>query len=94
MIKVIETNILMDKDEMKDFQSRIIEIDNWYDFIEEIKNGKTIIRKALLGNLFGNTIPRNSKIENFKFDDFHLSCDVYNYQGIKTKKLVYLIKEL
>lgn len=92
MPKVIETNLYIEKDEIKDFQSRIIEVDSWEDFINEVREGKTVIRNSILGNLHGSTIPRAFKVINLEYDDFHLSCDVYNYLRQRTKKLVYLIE--
>ena len=55
--------------------------------IDEIKNTKCVIRN---GSMNGNSIPKCSVVDNLEYDDFHLSCDVYNYQGIKTRKLCYL----
>ena len=93
MILVIETNLSLDKeDNIKDYQSRVIEIESWDDFINEVKEAKCIIRSAYLGGMYGNTIPRSAKVENLIYDDFHLTCDVYNYAGQKTKKLAYIIK--
>jgi len=93
MIKVIETNLSIDDDNnIKDHQSRIIEIESWENYIDEIKETKTVVRKAYVGSMDGTTIPKEAKIENFTHDDFHLSCDVYNYLGCKSKKLVYVIK--
>ena len=90
MIKVIETNLSIDNnDNIVDHQSRVIEVENWEDFINEIKECKTISRKSICGCLDGCTIPRESKVVNLKYDDIHLSCDVYNYFGMKSKKLVY-----
>ena len=90
MIKVIETNLSLDNyDNIMDHQSRVIQVENWEDFINEIKERKTVIRNSILGCLSGCSIPRESKVENLKYDDIHLSCDVYNYIGMKTKKLVY-----
>jgi len=92
MIKVIETNLSIDNnDNIADHQSRVIEIESWDSFIEEIKECKTVIRNSILGCMSGCTIPRESKVENLKYDDRTLSCDVYNYIGMKTKKLVYRI---
>jgi len=90
MIKVIETNLSLDENEnILDHQSRVIEVESWDSFIEEIKNGETICRKSILGCLDGCSIPKKSKVENLIYDDIHLSCDVINYLGMKTKKLIY-----
>ena len=93
MIKIIETNLSMEGDIIKDHQSRVIETDSWEGFIDEIKTHKFVMRTAILGSLYGNTVPRSSKVENLIYDDKHLSCDVYNYANMKTRKLAYLINE-
>lgn len=93
MIKVIETNLSLDyEDNIKDHQSRVIEVESWDDFINEVKEAKCITRSAYLGGMYGTTIPRSAKVENLTYDDSHLMCDVYNYAGQKTKKLAYRIK--
>lgn len=90
MIKVIETNLSLHlNDEIIDHQSRVIEVESWEEFVSEIKEGRTVNRD---GTMYGTSVPRQSRIENFKSDDFHLSCDIYNYADIKTKKFAYLIK--
>lgn len=93
MIKVIETNLSLDNvnDDIKDHQSRVIEVEDWNSFIDEISKGETVIRNSVLGCMSGATIPKQAKVENIIYDDKHLSCDVYNYAGAKTKKLVYRI---
>jgi uncharacterized protein (DUF4213/DUF364 family) len=94
MVKVIETNLIIGTDnEMKDFQSRVIEVDNWSDFVKEIQECNTVNRFAVLGNLCGVTMLRSSKVENLIYDDSKLSCDVLNYADIKTRKLCYRITE-
>jgi hypothetical protein len=94
-IKVIETNISLnpnsENDIMLDHQSRIIEVESWDNFVKEIKDAQTVIRKAYIGSMEGNSIPRDAEIQNLKYDDFHLSCDVINWLGHKSKKLVYKI---
>lgn len=92
MIKVIETNLSMDTaDNIMDHQSRIIEVEDWDSFVNEIKEAKTILRNSCIGNLHGCTIPKQAKVENIIYDDFHLSCDIYNYVGMKSKKLIYKV---
>jgi hypothetical protein len=92
LIKVIETNLSIDAgNNIKDYQSRIIEIDDWEEFVNEIKEAKTVIRNSCLGNLHGTTIPRNARVENLSYDDSHLMCDIYNFAGIHSKKLVYKV---
>ena len=92
MTKIIETNLSLDNDNnIVDHQSRVIKIENWEDYINEIKESKTVIRNSILGCMYGCSIPRESEIENLKYDDNHLSCDVYNWFGRKTKKLAYKV---
>jgi hypothetical protein len=91
MVKIIETNVSQDLDKnIQDFQSRIIVHEGWSQYIEEIKNCDS---KWHRGTMVGNTLPRCSKVENLKYDDFHLSCDVYNYINVKSKKLAFLISD-
>jgi len=91
--KVIETNLSIDNENtIKDHQSRVIEVDSWEDYIQEIKDAKSVSRNSVLGNLHGNTIPSSSVVEIISLDDFHLDCDIVNRYGILSKKLAYRIK--
>jgi hypothetical protein len=92
IVKVIETNLSLNENnnEIMDYQSRVIEVDTWSSFIDEIKNGKTVDRQSIVGHLWGVSVSRKSIVKNVKYDDFHLSCDIYNYAGQKSKKLAYL----
>lgn len=93
MMLVIETNIAINVDgSVGDFQSRVIEIESWGSYIEEIKENKQIIRNAHIGTSFGCSLPRVCKVSNIIHDEFHLSCDVELYNGMKTKKLSYLVR--
>ncbi|WP_303984221.1 hypothetical protein [Niallia circulans] len=93
MIKVIETNLSVNfaTNEIVDHQSRVVEVSSWEDLIMEIQSGKTVIRNSVIGSLHGNTIPKESKVENLIFDEKHLSCDITIYDGSKTKKLIYKV---
>ena len=94
MVKVIETNISLDQnDNFVDFQSRVIEVESWESFIDEIKNGTTVSRTAIFGNLTGASYPRHSKIEELEYDHSHLRCNFTNVMDMKFKKLAYLINE-
>lgn len=92
LTKIIETNLSMANGQIADHQSRVIEVENWNSYVNEIKNGDTVIRDSFMGCLSGASVPRQSLIENFEADDCHLSCDIYNYRGIHTKKLAYVAK--
>lgn len=90
MIKVIETNLSVNLDgEIKDHQSRVIEVESWEEYVQEIRNEEFIERKSIIGNLHGKTIPSDVIVDNLVYDDKHLSCDIYNRHGIMSKKLAY-----
>lgn len=92
MNMVIETNISIDdKGQIADHQSRIIQVESWESYIEEIKSGETKYRTSYLGNLHGRSLPRVYRVDNLVFDDFHMSCDVYNSQDALSKKFSFLV---
>jgi hypothetical protein len=94
MIKIIETNLSMDGDIIKDHQSRVIEVESWDEYLDEIKEYKCVSRLDMFYNLNGCTLPKNCRIDKLVYDDFHLSCDVYSfYNNMKTKKLAYKAEE-
>lgn len=91
MIKVIETNLSLNKTEtIKDHQSRVVEVNSWEDYCKAFEeyDGKPVEFKSIT-NMTGNSIPREMAVLNLEYDDFHLSCDVWD--GLyMTKKLAYL----
>jgi hypothetical protein len=92
MIKIIETNIsLNENDEIMDHQARVVEVESWQEFIEEAKNHKSISRVSLIGVCHGLSFPLSGKIENLKYNDHTLSCNITLWNGLKTKKLVYKV---
>jgi hypothetical protein len=89
MIKVIETNLsISDTGEIKDHQSRVIEVESWDYYTNEIKEARVIIRSSIIGSLHGTSIPSQAKVENLTYDDFHLSINKF---GIKSKKFAYKV---
>lgn len=104
MVKIIETNLsIHDKtDEIMDHQSRIVEAESWEQYVDyyfNYMNGFDNFKFKCLTKMQGETLPREAQIENFKYDDFHLSCDVVkhiDYHGqphtIITKKLAYFVE--
>jgi len=70
MIKIIETNISIYADEneylriINDFQSRVIEVYSWEDYVQEIEESESVYRNSVIGNLHGVTIPEDSVVEN------------------------------
>jgi len=92
MIKVIETNMSVNLDgEIKDHQSRVIEVESWGSYIQEIMNEKSAERRSVIGNLHGKTIPSNATVYDLEHDDFHLSYVLYNKFGIWAKKFAYKV---
>lgn len=94
MVKVIETNMIIGNyRRIFDFQSRVIEVESWEAIVKEIVDAESVSRNAVIGTMFGYTIPRNAKVENVDYDSNTLKCDVLNYAGERSQKLAYLISE-
>lgn len=88
---VIETNISYDNlGNFRDHQSRVIKVKSWDTYTEEIVRGVT---KNYNGTLLGCNIPYQSKIENLKYDNKHLSCDIYSWKNEFIKKLAYRVQD-
>ncbi len=75
LMKVIKTNLSMPNGVIVDHQSYTTEEDSWESFVEKVKNG----------HLFSAN-HKEKRVENIVYDDFHLSCDVYDSLGL-TKHL-------
>ena len=91
---VIETNLLIHDNDIKDHQSRVIEVESWESLQEEVTNNKSVDRKSFLGSLYGLTLPRGCKVMSYKFDDRHGECVVLRMNDeVLTKKLFYKIGE-
>ena len=90
MIKIIETNISLDENNlMKDHQSRVIEVTSWEEYVNYYKKNTEMNFKSLTG-LVGSSLPRCAEISELKYDGFHLSC--YVTDGFhETLKLAYRI---
>lgn len=95
MIKIIETNISLDENNlMKDHQSRVIEAKSWDEYVnyyeQNIEMNRTESRFKSLTGLVGSSLPRFGEISELKYDGFHLSC--YVTDGFhETLKLAYRI---
>lgn len=97
MIKIIETNISLDKDNiMKDHQSRVIEAKSWDEYVnyyeQNIEMNRTESRFKSLTGLVGSSLPKYGEITELKYDDFHLSCYVTG-SNCETLKLAYRVFE-
>jgi hypothetical protein len=101
MAKIIETNVsLADDGKIDGVQSRLIEVESWESYVDEIKDGKSIMRTSLIGNLTGYSLPKNVVVEQLKYDKNTLSFYFYNPLGYfnsslrsKMVRLAYLIEE-
>ncbi|AKO91999.1 hypothetical protein BEH_07730 [Priestia filamentosa] len=92
MPRIIETNLSMVRDFIKDHQSRIVEIDSWNEYIQKIKeNHLDLENKSRDGTIL--PIPIGRRAFCLTFDDFHLSFISYNSRNQMTKTLSYLIRE-
>lgn len=91
MIKVIETNLSIDdNNNILDHQSRVIEVELWEDIFDIIVGNKPNTSKhSCLGVPHGNILQKEMIVLNLKHDDYHLSCDIINRHGFKSKKLFY-----
>lgn len=79
--------------QIKNHQSRVIEADSWEEYckaFEEYK-GEPVGFKSLT-KMIGDTIPKAVDITNLIYDEYHLSCDIWNGM-FKTKKLAYLCEQ-
>lgn len=80
MIKVIKTNLSVHgtTGEIIDHQSYVEEEDSWDALIDKVHSGQ----------LFSHG--KEVNVENIKYDDFHLSCDVNRHPGTHTKHFAYI----
>ena len=93
MIKVIETNVMFkDIETPCDVQSRIIEVDNWNDYVNEIKNQEQVNRHSWIGNLYGVSFPKGSTMKYFDADDRCLICTFYRFNNVLQMKTAYICK--
>jgi hypothetical protein len=88
---VIETNLLINEDEtIRDHQSRVVEVESWESYAEEIKRGDSVERRSFLGHMDGKSLI--GKVLEVEFDDHHGSCITILKDGVKTKKLLYRVR--
>jgi hypothetical protein len=88
MINVIETNILYKDGEISDTQSRVIHVESWDSYVDELKlkdskdrNGKYV------NNLFGSSLPRYFEYSSFKFDDHKVVLELILFDETKVLKI-------
>ena len=79
MVEVIETNLFADNDnKIYDHQSRIIEVEDWNTYCNAFEkyDGRAVRFKSK--QMPGNSIQANRKIKELLYDDYHLSCTIYD----------------
>ena len=96
MVKIIETNLILNENnEIKDHQSRVIEMESWDDYVDEFINPKYKDLKDCLGHLNGAILLKSMKVSNLEYNNFTLSCDCVRELDVKNlgkdKKIAYLI---
>lgn len=93
MIKVIETNVMFkDIETPYDAQSRIIEVDNWDDYVNEIKNQKQVNRHSWIGSLYGVSFPKGATMKYFDANDNRLVCTFYRWDNALQMKTACICK--
>jgi len=86
MIMVIETNIYD-----QDFQSRVIEVESWESYVEEIKNKIAIKRSSVIGHCYGISIPKECIISDLVVTNYKLSCIITTVTHKEIRHLVYKV---
>ena len=94
MVRIIESNLSLDDDKnLKDHQSRIVLANCWEDYINAFinYNGQRVEKFKSETFLSGCSIGQQCKIENLKYDKFHLSCEIIKWNNTKDTRIAYLI---
>ena len=83
-MKIIETNYHNERD----FQSRIIEVDSWYQYINHYINYKGEATGDYNNSIYrGYVLPKNAKIDSLKYDDNKLMCTITCWNNNKIIRL-------
>lgn len=96
MIKVIETNVMPTAKEGNPtcVQSRIIEVESWGKYVEEIKKREFVARKALFGSTCdGASFSRNDNIKSIKYDERSLVYTIEIFDNVITTHYATLIED-
>ena len=90
MIKIIETNLMMRNNEIMDCQSRVVEVENWESYIEEIRSEITVSRYDTVGRCHGSSFPNGGILSgDLKVKENSLMYNVMMKSGNIHKKLAY-----
>lgn len=94
MIKVIETNLSMNPNNIIiDHQSRVVQVDSWESYINEIKEERSVSRLDRYGSIHGCSFPIGCKLDSLKYDEFHLTYNAVKNGGLWSKELAYRIAD-
>lgn len=95
-MKIIEVNCRRRNDGRYSHQSRIIEIEDWYELERCFKEND--LNNDILHDIYsdeygrtGSILPRFYSVENLSIDSFKISCIVKTNDGRKTLKLLELM---
>jgi hypothetical protein len=97
MAKVIETNLIICDGNVKDFQSRIIEVESWEEYVNLFKNysGKAVGLYLAEQDYYleGWVLLNDMIIKYLEIDKYHLICNVQK-GDISFTKISYLVGEI
>jgi len=88
MINVIETNILYKDGEISDTQSRVIHVESWDSYVDELKLKNSEYRNGkYVNSLSGHSVPRFFKYLRFKTDDHKVVAELILFDETKVLKI-------
>lgn len=86
--KILETTLIP-----IETQSRVIEIENWQDYIDEVTNKRQVNRESIEGNnLVGVSFPKFAKLKSFYADERSLMCTLYLWSGNQSLNNNFILK--
>ena len=88
---VIETSILASiEGDIADHQSRIVEIDNWYSYVEQYVHNKPLNYRSTMK---GDSFKESWEMVDLYYDENHLISEFIDDLGFNICKLAYLVQE-
>ena len=91
-VKIIEAKIIHDYQSKPMYvQSRVIEVDSWEKYVEEIKQQKQINRKSIIGYSEGVSFPKSATTKSLKWDNKSLLCEFYLWNKTLVLQTAYVI---
>ena len=92
MIKIVEANISCCQDGKipYDIQTRVIEVNNWDEYVDEIKNQRQVFRTSINEDYTGVSFPKGAIVKRFEANDQMLICSFNLYNGRHMLKTAYI----